>query len=528
MTMIKEVTVPDIGGATDVDVIEVSVKPGDVVAKEDSLLTLEGDKATMEIPSPFSGKIVSVHVAVGDKISEGHLIVTLEVTVDLAEKQLNETTLQPVVPTATAQKVLVPDIGGADNVDVIQINVAIGDEVQKEDALITLEGEKATMDIPSPFTGKVTEILVAVGAKVSEGTPIAVIAAAGDASSKTVSAATGAATASMSSASGINVPPVAAVAPAASTNHLVLPLTPLGANVHASPSVRRIAREFGVDLRLVKGSGEKSRIVKEDVQAFVRGELAKPRGGLGIELMPAPKIDFAKFGEIEVKPLNKIKRLTGANVHRSWVTIPHVTQFAETDITELEVLRKHQNIKAAEQGVKLTPLVYIMKAVVASMKAFPYFNSSLDASGENIILKKYFHLGIAVDTPNGLVVPVVRDVDQKDVLTLAVELGAISEKAREKGLSSAEMAGSCFTISSLGGIGGTAFTPIVKAPDVAILGVSRSSMKPVYENGEFVPRMMLPLSLSYDHRVIDGAEGARFIVDLCRRLSVISDDTDLN
>ncbi len=517
--MIKEITVPDIGGATNVDVIEVSVKPGDVVAKDDALITLEGDKATMEIPSPFAGKIVSVQVKVGDKISEGNLIASIEVSESNEAKETKNTsptsTASSQTTTTSPQKVLIPDIGGAANVNVIQIHVAVGNEVKKEDALITVEGEKATMDIPSPFSGKVTEILVNVGAKVSEGDAVAVILASAEiaattAASKTQSKALPSASIPQSAPSISSVP---------LATREILPVTPAGANVHASPSVRRIAREFGVDLRLVKGSGAKGRILKEDVQAFVRGELAKPRGGVGIDLIPAQKVDFAKFGSIEIQPLNKIKKLTGANVHRSWVTIPHVTQFGEADITELEKFRKEQSVAAAEKGVKLTPLIYIMKAVVASLKAYPIFNSSLDESGENLVMKKYFHLGIAVDTPNGLVVPVIRDVDQKDVFTLADELAKISAKAREKGLTPVEMAGSCFTISSLGGIGGTAFTPIVKAPDVAILGVSRSSMKPVYENDEFVPRLMLPLSLSYDHRVVDGADGARFMVDVVNRLS---------
>jgi pyruvate dehydrogenase E2 component (dihydrolipoamide acetyltransferase) len=520
--MIKEVKVPDIGGATDVDVIEVSVKAGDSVEQEQALITLEGDKATMEIPSPFAGKVVNVELKVGDKVSEGHLILTMEVAgentaASESAKTLSDTSSaisdqKPAEPVA--KKILVPDIGGATGVDVIQVSIAVGDEISKEDSLITLEGEKATMEIPSPYSGKVIEILTKVGAKVSEGDLIAVVMAAAESADQAEKKSTQ----SSAPTPATQVPPRPSLA-ASTTTQVILPLTPPGANVHASPSVRRIAREFGVDLRLVKGTGAKSRILKQDVQAYVRGELAKPRGGLGFELIAAPKIDFAKFGEVEIKPLNKIKKLTGANVHRSWVTIPHVTQFGEADISDLEALRKSQQVKATELGVKLTPLVYIMKAVVASMKAYPLFNSSLDESGENIVMKKYFHLGVAVDTPNGLVVPVVRDVDKKDIYALAAELAAISTKAREKGLTPVEMAGSCFTISSLGGIGGTAFTPIVKAPDVAILGVSRSSMKPVYENGTFVPRMMLPLSLSYDHRVIDGADGARFIVDLINRLN---------
>lgn len=403
---------------------------------------------------------------------------------------------------ARIEEIRVPDIGGAADVEVIEILVKPGDKINQEDPLVTLEGDKATMEVPSSETGTVKSVTVKVGDKVSEGSVIATMEVEGDSKA----------------AEPVKKEEKAAAAPKpkkSSEAGSFEPAAPSG-SIHASPAIRRLAHELGVDLRNVGGTGPKSRIVKQDVYAYVKRRMTG--GGGGLEVASAPKIDFSKFGKIDIQPLNKIKKLTGANVHRSWVTVPHVTQFGDADITELEAHRKSNKAEAEKKGVKLTPLVFIMKAVVASMKAMPNFNSSLDDTGENLVLKKYFHIGIAVDTPNGLVVPVVRDVDKKDVYELAKELGDISTKARDKGLSTNDMAGSCFTISSLGGIGGTAFTPIVKSPDVAILGVSRSSYKPVYQDGEFVPRMMLPLSLSYDHRVIDGADGARFVVDLAKQL----------
>lgn len=421
------------------------------------------------------------------------------------------------------KEVLIPDIGGAENVDVIEVLVSAGDEVQEEDSLITLEGDKATMEIPAPFSGTIENVAVRVGDKVSEGSLVLTMKVSEEAAKKEEKP-------KAEKAAGEKVPgkkgeaaKPAAAAPVSQPAFIpqVADVPPAGAEVHASPSVRRIAHEFGVDLRKVRGSGRKGRIVKADVQAYVKAALAGAFGGGGLQVAPAPKVDHARFGEIEIKPLSKINKLTGDVVHRSWVTVPHVTQFGDADITDMESYRKKNKSKAEEKGFKLTPLVFIMKAVVASLKEFPRFNTSLDESGENLIYKKYFHIGIAADTPNGLVVPVIRDVDKKDIFELAEELGKISAKARETGLTPAEMAGSCFTISSLGGIGGTAFTPIVKAPDVAILGVSRSEMKPVYQDGEFVPRLILPLSLSYDHRVIDGADGARFIMDLAKRLANI-------
>lgn len=417
---------------------------------------------------------------------------------------------------AEIKEVKIPDIGGASNVDVIEVLVAPGDEVKAEASLITLEGDKATMEIPAPFAGKVKDIKVAVGDKVSEGSLILTMEVGGEAKTETKkeeAAPEKAETKTEKEMAPVTEKPAPKAAAAVSTEAVA------SEDIYAGPAVRRLAHELDIDLMRVRGSGPKGRILKEDLKAALMGGSAQITAGFAIA--PAPSVDFAKYGSIEIQPLNKIKKLTGANVHRSWVTVPHVTQFDEADITEMEAFRNSQKSAAEAAGVRLTPLVFIMKAVVASLKAFPTFNASLDSTGENLVMKNYFHLGIAVETPNGLVVPVIRDVDQKSLFELAKELAVISAKAREKGLSVADMEGSCFTISSLGGIGGTAFTPIVKAPDVAILGVSKAAMKPVYQNNQFVPRLMLPLSLSYDHRVIDGAEGARFTVYLASRLADI-------
>lgn len=405
---------------------------------------------------------------------------------------------------ASIEKILVPDIGGAADVDVIEILVKKGDTVNVDDSLITLEGDKASMDVPSPVAGVIDEIHVKVGDKVSEGSLIltmSVDASAAPSSEKKAEVQKPA------QQPAEKITPAPAVE--TSTNM---------ADVHAGPAVRRIAREIGLSLSKVKGTGPKGRITKEDIKAYVQGKLAQAESG-GFNFPPAPKVDFSKFGATETKALNKIRKMSGANLHRNWVSIPHVTQFDEADVTDMEAYRQRMKADVEKQGAKLTPLVFVMKAVIAALKKFPMFNASLDASGENLILKQYYHIGVAVDTPNGLVVPVIRDVDKKDVVTLAKELAAISEKARDKGLSLTDMQGGCFTISSLGGIGGTAFTPIINAPEVAILGVSKSAMKPVYQaDGSLLPRLMLPLSLSYDHRVIDGADGARFIVYLSNAL----------
>lgn len=531
MAEIKEVKVPDIGGYAGVDVIEVLVKPGDIVNKEQSLIVLESDKSTIEVPSNVTGVIKEIKVSVKDKVSEGSLIALVE-TEDATSKeqpkqpevqkedkpQEKATTKQPEVAAKTTsgpveKTIAVPDLGGVSNVDVIEVNIKVGDDIVKDQPLITLEGEKASMEIPAPFAGKIKSVSVKVGDKVSEKDAIAIVDAIESEvnNDKVVQPEVAEPKASPVAKQSESKQPDQPVAIASFSNKIV----------YAGPAVRRFARELGVDLTQVKGSGEKGRIQKQDVQAYVKQQLQSKQTGGGFNLAPMPEVDFAKFGEIEIKPLTKINKISGANLHRNWVQVPHITQFDEADITELEEFRKTEKHLAEAQGFKLTPLVFIMKAVVSCLKAYPRFNSSLDKSGENLVLKKYYHLGVAVDTPNGLVVAVIRDVDQKGFFDLAKELGQISEKARTKGLTPAEMQGSCFTISSLGGIGGTAFTPIVNVPDVAILGVSKSSIKPVYKDGEFVPRLMLPLSLSYDHRVIDGAEGARFSNHLVTVLSDI-------
>ncbi|MGH8751189.1 MAG: dihydrolipoyllysine-residue acetyltransferase, partial [Burkholderiales bacterium] len=414
--------------------------------------------------------------------------------------------------------VKVPDIGDFKNIPIIELLVKPGDAVKQEDPLITLESDKATMDIPSPYSGVVKALKVKAGDKVSEGSVVLAIEVS---ESAAVAAAAPAKVAETVSA----VPtPVAApgAPPYVPSPPPTLPQMPEhpGQLAHASPSVRQLARELGVDLNQVAGSGPKSRILKQDVQAYVKGELSRPKGGAGFSLPEMPLVDFAKFGAIESKPLSRIKKLAGANLHRNWVSIPHVTQHDEADITELEAFRKANSVETEKQGFKLTMLSFLIKACVTALKAHPEFNAALDKSGENLILKKYFHIGVAVDTPDGLVVPVIRDADGKGVFNLARELAEISKRARDKKLSPAEMQGGCFSISSLGGIGGTAFTPIINAPEVAILGVSRAALKPVYQDGQFVPRLILPLSLSYDHRVIDGAAAARFTAYLC---SVLSD-----
>jgi len=420
---------------------------------------------------------------------------------------------------AEIKKVLVPDIGGFKGVAVIEVAVKAGDKVSAEQTLISLETDKATMDVPAPFDGVVKEVKVKVGDKVSEGDLIVLMQASGSAAQAAAPAATPAPAAAPTPAPAAKAAPVAA--PAAVTT--VSPPAVAGGSAHASPSIRRFARELGVNLSQVSGSGEKGRVTKDDVQNFVKQSLAQPSsgasGGALPGLLPWPDVDFAKFGAVETKALSRIKKISGANLHRNWVMIPHVTQFEEADISEMEAFRKELGAEYAKQNIKITPLAFMLKACAITLKHFPDFNASLDASGENLVLKKYIHIGVAVDTPDGLMVPVIRDVDQKGIVQLAKELGEVSAKAREKKITAADMQGGCFTISSLGGIGGTSFTPIINAPEVAILGVSRSSMKPVWKDGEFVPRLMLPLSLSYDHRVVDGAAGARFTTYLAHVLS---------
>ncbi|MGL4833645.1 MAG: dihydrolipoyllysine-residue acetyltransferase [Shewanella sp.] len=554
-TKVVEISVPDIGGDTDVSVIEVLVAAGDKIEVDAGLITLETDKATMDVPSPFAGVVKEVKVAVGDKVSQGSLVILLEVggaapaapapqasaPVAQAAQAAPAAPVAPVAaaaPVVAVKEIQVPDIGDASNVDVIEVLVAVGDTIRVDQGLITLETDKATMEVPAPFAGKLLSLTVKVGDKVSQGSVIATIetTTAGTAAPAQASAAQASiAQETLAQASAAQeTPVVAAPMSRPPVPHHPSAGTPVATGaVHASPAVRRLAREFGVDLTKVTGSGRKGRVMKEDVQAYVKYELSRPKAtaatavaagaGGGLQVIAAPKVDFSKFGEVEEIPLSRIQKISGPNLHRNWVTIPHVTQFDEADITELEAFRKQQNDVAAKQKAdyKITPLVFMMKAVAKTLQMYPVFNSSLSSDGEALIQKKYFHIGVAVDTPNGLVVPVVRDVDKKGIIELSRELADISIRARDGKLKSAEMQGSCFTISSLGGIGGTAFTPIVNYPDVAILGVSKSEIKPKWNGKEFEPKLMLPLSLSYDHRVIDGAMAARFSVTLSGILSDI-------
>ncbi|WP_176466981.1 pyruvate dehydrogenase complex dihydrolipoyllysine-residue acetyltransferase [Vibrio metoecus] len=521
---LKEVQVPDIGG-DEVEVTEIMVKVGDVVAEEQSLITVEGDKASMEVPAPFAGTVKEIKIAAGDKVSTGSLIMVFEVAGAApvaAPVQASAPAAAAAPAVAALKEVQVPDIGG-DEVTVTEIMVNVGDSISEEQSLITVEGDKASMEVPAPFAGTLKEIKVAAGDKVKTGSLIMVFEVAGAAP-----------VAAPVQASAPAAAPAQAAAPAAAAPAASGEFQENHEYSHASPVVRRLAREFGVNLAKVKGSGRKNRILKEDVQSYVKEALkrlesgaqatASGKGdGAALGLLPWPKVDFSKFGETEVQPLSRIKKISGANLHRNWVMIPHVTQWDNADITELEKFRQEQNAMEAKRdtGMKITPLVFIMKAAAKALEAFPAFNSSLSDDGESLILKKYVNIGIAVDTPNGLVVPVFKDVNKKGIYELSKELAEVSKKARGGKLTAADMQGGCFTISSLGGIGGTAFTPIVNAPEVAILGVSKSEMKPVWNGKEFAPRLQLPLSLSYDHRVIDGAEGARFITYLNECLSDI-------
>lgn len=558
MAQIIDVLLPDIGDFHDVEVIEILVKPGDTVEVEDSLLTLESDKASMDIPAPQAGVVAEVKVAVGDKINQGDLIVTLETsgTAAAAEEPAADTAAEaepeapapaaapaqpaaseaPAAPAAAGgepelRKVPLPHIGDFHDVEIIEILVSVGDTVDEEQSLLTLESDKATMEIPAPFAGTVKSITVKIGDKINEGDLVATI--------ETLGGGAAAAPAAPSPAAAETAPAPAEEAPAEPVRApgekeqlprpvIARPSDAPRKNPHASPGVRRFARELGVDLHYVDGSGPKGRVTKEDIQGFVKRALAegspaaaKPSGGGGLQLPSMPAVDFSKFGEIEEKPLGRIKKLSGAHLHRAWLNVPHVTQFDEADITELEAFRKSQKDAAAKADVKLTFMPFLMKAVCKSLEAFPQFNSSLSADGESLIMKKYVHIGVAVDTPNGLVVPVIRDVDKKGIFELAADLGEISGKARDGKLAPGDMQGGCLSISSLGGIGGTQFTPIVNAPEVAILGVSRAEMKPKWDGASFEPRLMMPFSLSYDHRVIDGAEGVRFTTYLGQLLADI-------
>jgi len=520
----KEVNVPDIGG-DEVEVTEIMVKVGDTVTAEQSLITVEGDKASMEVPAPFAGKVKEIKIAAGDKVSTGSLIMVFEVAGSgAAAPAAAAETQSDAAPAAPAQsgskEVNVPDIGG-DEVEVTEIMVKVGDKISAEQSLITVEGDKASMEVPAPFAGTVKEIKIAAGDKVSTGSLIMVFEVEG--------AAPAAPAAKKEEAAAPAKQEQKAAAPAAKAESKG-EFTENDAYVHATPVIRRLAREFGVNLAKVKGTGRKGRILREDVQTYVKDAVkraeaapAAATGGGLPGMLPWPKVDFSKFGEIEEVELGRIQKISGANLSRNWVMIPHVTHFDKTDITELEAFRKQQNDEAAKRklDVKFTPVVFIMKAVAAALEQMPRFNSSLSEDGQKLTLKKYINIGVAVDTPNGLVVPVFKDVNRKGIAELSRELMAISKKARDGKLTAGEMQGGCFTISSLGGIGTTHFAPIVNAPEVAILGVSKSAIEPVWNGKEFTPRLMMPMSLSFDHRVIDGADGARFITIINNVLSDI-------
>ncbi len=536
-----EVKVPDIGDFKDVEIIEVLVKPGDTVKAEQSLLTVESDKASMEIPSSHAGVVKDLKVKLGDKVSEGSLVLTLESASAAAPTPAPASVSAPAparaepveapAPTpaspstssgrAEAVDIVVPDIGDFDEVAVIELLVKVGDTVKIEQSLITVESDKASMEIPSSHAGVVKALKVKVGDKVSKGSAIAVVEASGGAApapSPQPSPASGRGSDTPAPEGGHTEKalPTAALPPHE-------PSAPKGALPHASPSIRKLARELGVPLDEVKGSGPKGRIVQEDVQGFVKNVMsgalqtkaqsakapAAAAAGGGIPgLLPWPTVDFTKFGPVERKDLSRIKKISGANLHRNWVMIPHVTNNDDADITELEAFRVATNKENEKSGVKVTMLAFVIKAVVSALKKFPDFNASLD--GDQLVYKQYFHIGFAADTPNGLVVPVLKDADRKGILQISTEMGELAKKARDGKLGPADMTGGCFSISSLGGIGGTHFTPIINAPEVAILGLSKSFQKPVWDGKQFVPHLTLPLSLSYDHRVIDGASAARF------------------
>lgn len=514
---IQTIKVPDIGGAEGVEVIEISVKVGDVIAEGDSIVVLETDKASMEIPADAAGKIVAIKVNLGDKVSQGDLLIDIEAEGAVAEAApvvaaapvVEAAAAAPVAATASAEvAIAVPDIGGAEGVEVIEVNVNVGDDIAVGDTLIVLETDKASMEIPAEVAGKLVSLAIKVGDKVAQGSAIGVIASAGAAPVAAPAAAKVEAAA-----------PVAAKveAPKAAAPAKVEEVVQTG-DVYAGPAVRKLARQLGVDLGKLNGTGPRGRVLKDDVRAYVKPIVqaaqsgASVGGGSGIPRVPA--VDFAKFGEIETVKMSKVKKITADNMVRNWLNVPHVTQWDDADITDLEAFRNGLKAEAEKRGSKLTPLPFIMKACAAALVAEPSFNVSIHHDGESIVHKKYVHIGIAVDTPNGLMVPVIRNVDKKGLWELTDEINAIAKKARDGKLLPADMQGGCFTISSLGAAGGNGFTPIVNAPEVAILGVSRAQMKPVWNGKEFVPRNMLPLSLSYDHRAINGADAGRFFTYL--------------
>lgn len=527
-----DIVVPDLGDFSDVEVIEVLVAAGDSVEREAGLITIETDKATMDVPAETKGKITALTVSVGDKVNAGDVIGTMTVEVgdtvvvtpaiEAEILQGDTTVLATPQPVGGGRQTLeVPDLGDFSDVDVIEVLVSAGSKVGIDDPLLTLETDKATMDVPSTAAGTVESVLVSVGDKVSAGTPIVII----DAEATAVAPpAAKPATPAVDQPAAQPASPAPAPAPAATTPHSLPPIDEAGfSKAHASPSVRKLARELGVDLARVTGTGAKKRIIHDDVKAFVKSILSGGAALPGSGLPQVPVIDFSKFGEIDKQPLTRIQKISGPRLQASWINLPHVTQHDLADITELEQRRQELKGAAKKRGIGLTPLAFILKACISALQEFPKVNASLSDDGESLIYKKYYHLGFAADTENGLMVPVIRDADQMDVYELASALGALSAAARDGKLKGTELQGASFTVSSLGGIGGTAFTPIVNAPEVAILGVSRSSMQPVWNGSEFEPRLMLPISFSYDHRVIDGAYAVRFTTFLCEKLSNVDD-----
>ena len=527
MSQTIEIKVPDIGDYKDVPVIEVLVKAGDKVEKEQSIVVLESDKATMDVPSSRSGVVKEVKVKVGDNLSEGSVVITLEEGATSAAAPAPVASAPAAGPTSTGGapiEIKVPDIGDYKDVPVIEVLVKVGDKIDKEQSIVVLESDKATMDVPSSHSGVVKEVKVKVGDNLSEGS-VVVILESGSGLAAAPAPAVASAPAAPAATKAVEPPIARAPAPPPISS---TPAPAVDATLsHASPSVRKFARELGVTITQVKGSGPKGRITQEDVQAFVKAAMsggagspaaASSGGSLGgLNLIPWPKVDFTKFGEIERQPLNRIKKLTAANLGRNWVMIPAVTYHEDADITDLEAFRVLTNKENEKRGVKITMLAFLMKAAVAALKKYPEFNSSLD--GDDLILKKYFNIGFAADTPTGLVVPVIKDADQKGIFELAKETSELAALARDGKLKPDQMQGASFTISSLGGIGGTYFSPIVNAPEVAILGVSKAAMKPVWDGKQFVPRLICPLSLSADHRVIDGALATRFNVYIAQLLA---------
>ncbi len=546
---LADVLVPDIGDFKDVAVIELMVKVGDTIAVDQSLVTVESDKASMEIPSSHAGVVQSIKVAIGDKVNEGSLLLVVEAAGGAAAPAPAPAAAAAPAPAPAAAaapapsaapaaaaatgpiEVRVPDIGDFAEVAVIEVMVKPGDSIKVEQSLITVESDKASMEIPSSHAGIVKEVKVALGDKVAMGSLVVILEGAiGGAAAPAPAAAAPAAAAAAAAPAAAPAAAAAAPAPSAATPAAMPahePTADKGKLPHASPSIRRLARELGVPLAEVAGSGPKGRILQADVQGFVKRVMAGDTqtaaqkakapapaaaagGGLGLDLLPWPKVDFTKFGPVERKDLSRIKKISGANLHRNWVVIPHVTNHDDADITELEAFRVQLNKENEKSGVKVTMLAFMIKAAVAALKKFPEFNASLD--GEQLVLKNYFHIGFAADTPNGLVVPVIKDCDKKGIFQISTEMSELAKKARDGKLGPADMSGGCFSISSLGGIGGRYFTPIINAPEVAIMGVCKSSMEPRWDGKQFAPRLILPLSLSWDHRVIDGAAAARFNV----------------